>query len=335
MVTEGIIKVWFFFFFSRGVLQLRRGPVTAEICIRSGGAAVCANYSPSSRASLTNTSPQTRAGGRGLGEAAAIPLADGRCGGQERKLQEKSRSRLTHGVTGRGDPPARRGNSVWTWGYFQGITRHFWQERRNFKRQNALLSLFLAKGYNFTAVFFSFFFGHLDMTAVRVWLLWRCASSAEERRRAEEARQCSPCVGASKRAAEFKLRLRVRTHRRHGRAREPGVWESRLCASGQRVHGGVHGQPETQVRTTPPQQQTCVKPTERPVSSPGDRSSIFPVSLKSCLASQQVLTSCVKQLKIHEWTEVSNQLNVYVCVCVCHHTCVWCVNSRVFWIPQQ
>lgn len=155
MVTEGIIKVWFFFFFSRGVLQLRRGPVTAEICIRSGGAAVCANYSPSSRASLTNTSPQTRAGGRGLGEAAAIPLADGRCGGQERKLQEKSRSRLTHGVTGRGDPPARRGTSVWTWGYFQGITRHFWQERRNFKRQNALLSLFLAKGYNFTAVFFS------------------------------------------------------------------------------------------------------------------------------------------------------------------------------------
>ena len=63
--NRGHHKSLIFFFCSRGVLQLRRGPVTAEICIRSCGAAVCANYSPSSRASLTNTSPQTRAGGAG------------------------------------------------------------------------------------------------------------------------------------------------------------------------------------------------------------------------------------------------------------------------------
>ena len=247
MVTEGIIKVWFFFsalgvFYNSDAAPSPLKYVSGAVELRS----VQTIRLPAGPAWPTPLHRPGR-GGRGLGEAAAIPLADGRCGGQERKLQEKRRSRLTHGVTGRGDPPARRGNFVWTWGYFQGITRHFWQERRNFKRQDARLSLFLAKGYNFTAVFF--FFGHLDMTAVRVWFLWRCASSAEERKRAEEARQCSPCVGASKRAAEFKLRLRVRTHRRHGRAREPGVWESRLCASGQRVHGGVHGQPETQVRT--------------------------------------------------------------------------------------
>lgn len=33
----------------------------------------------------------------------------------------------------------------------------------------------------------------------------------------------------------------------HGRAREPGVWKSRLRASGHRVHGGIHGQPQAQV----------------------------------------------------------------------------------------
>ncbi len=33
----------------------------------------------------------------------------------------------------------------------------------------------------------------------------------------------------------------------HGRAREPGVWKSGFCAFGQRVHGGIHGQPKTQV----------------------------------------------------------------------------------------
>lgn len=38
-------------------------------------------------------------------------------------------------------------------------------------------------------------------------------------------------------------REKLQQERKHGRTREPGVWKSRLCAAGQRVYGGIHGQP--------------------------------------------------------------------------------------------
>ena len=91
------------------------------------------SYSPSSRASLTNTSLQTGAGGRGLAEAAAIPLADGRCAAQERKLQEKERlGCLAHGVTGRGDPPAQKRELCMDMRIFSGENSPFLTGKKEF-----------------------------------------------------------------------------------------------------------------------------------------------------------------------------------------------------------
>ncbi len=124
MVTQGIIKVRpKHYFFSASVLQLRGGPVIAEICIRNSGAAVSASIcfpALSQGQSDQHLSTGRRRAGRGLRDPAAIPLDDRSVWTTGEKLQENGRS-WAHGVTGRGYVSASRGNFVWTWGYSGAI----------------------------------------------------------------------------------------------------------------------------------------------------------------------------------------------------------------------
>lgn len=91
MVTAGIIKVRpKHYSFPPSVLQLRGGPVIAEICIRNIGAVVFRSICFSAH---TQGQPdQHLSAGRGFEEVALIPLVDGRSGRQARNSRKTDRA---------------------------------------------------------------------------------------------------------------------------------------------------------------------------------------------------------------------------------------------------